>query len=679
MRASVWWAACWAVLVFSIGVPAQTEAGAAAAGASAASAQSPSKPLPAAEVFFNAPDIASAQLSPSGRWLAMTTGIGSARIRLVVFDLQQWKLHAQLAHYTDADVYQFAWVGDERLVYSLADLQSSASHIWWPGLFSVQRDGSNPRQLVEIDSPFLVSKQRFAREPLSPRHRLLHIPALQSEDVIVAEYIHTASGQPMGTVAKRLNIVTGRATSLSLDAPKPARHWLFDPAGEPRVVTTSKEGRITVHWRGPGQTEWRVLSEHPQYEPPFSPAYADAQGGLYVTMAHPRTGHRVLTRFDFETGKPSPDYLVSAPGFDFNGQLVAEVEGGPALGVRQDVDAETTVWFDTRLKALQEKVDRQLPGRVNRITCRRCDQADMMALVTSWSDRHPGQFWIYTAANDALRQVGDVRAQVDAQSMASKDFARFVARDGLEIPVWVTTPPGPRQPRPTVVLVHGGPWLRGGHWQWEPYAQFLASRGYVVVEPEFRGSTGFGRKHYRAGWKQWGLSMQDDVADAVAWAVQAGHSDAKRVCIAGASYGGYATLMGLVRHPDLYRCGVAWAAVTDPRLMLRWVHGSDQSDEVRAYDLPTLVGDPDKDAAQLEATSPVAQAARIRAPLLLAIGSRDARVPPVHGHQLRDALQAAGRPPTWIEYPDEGHGWFYPQNRADFARRLEAFLAEHLR
>ena len=677
MRANVLWLAFFAVLVWNVGARAQTDAS--AASASAAAVQSPPKPLPAAEVFFNAPDIQSAKLSPSGRWLAMTTGIGSARVRLIVFDLQQWKLHAQLAHYTDADIYQFAWVGDERLVYTLADLQSSARPIWWPGLYSVQRDGTNERQLVKIESPFFVSKERFTREPLSPRHRLLHVPDLQDEDVIVAEHTYTAAGEPVGTIAKRLNVVTGRATSLSLGAPGPARDWLFDPAGEPRLVTTFKEGRTTVHWRAPGQAGWRVLSEHPQHEAPFLPEYVEAKGVLYVTMPHPRTGHRVLTTFDFQTGKPSPDYKVSAPGFDFNGHLVAEVDGGVALGVRQEVDAETTVWFDPRMKTLQEKADRQLPGRVNRITCKRCDQPDMTALIWSWSDRHPGQFWIYTAANDGWRKVGDVRSRVDAQNMAHKGFARFAARDGMEIPVWITTPPGPHQPRPTVVLVHGGPWVRGGHWQWEAHAQFLASRGYTVIEPEFRGSTGYGWKHFRAGWKQWGLSMQDDVADALAWAVKAGHTDAKRVCIAGASYGGYATLMGLVRHPELYRCGVAWAAVTDPRLMFRWIHGTDQSDEVRAYSLPTLMGDPEKDAAQLEATSPVAQASRIRAPLLLAIGGRDARVPPVHGYQLRDALQAAGRPPTWIEYPDEGHGWYYPQNRADFARRLEAFLAEHLR
>lgn len=676
MRAIVWRGLLCAAAVFAACAQARTDAasGSASAGAAAAS-ESP----PAAEVFFRAPDITAARLSPSGRWLAMTTALGSVRSRLIVFDLQEWKLHAQLAHYSDADVHQFAWVGDERLVFSLADLQSSARSVWWPGLFSVQRDGTQLRQLVKIDSPFFSAKERVAREPLSPLHRLLHVPHRQDEEVIVGEQTYTSAGQPIGTIAKRLNIVTGRATSLSLGVPGPVRSWLFDPAGEPRLVTTFKEGRIAVHWRGPGQADWRVLAEHPQYEAPFTPLYVDAKGSLYVTMPHPRTGHRVLSTFDFQTGRPSPDYQVSAPGFDFNGQLFAEVDGGAALGVRQEVDAETTVWFDPRLKALQEKADSLLPGRVNRITCRRCTQPEMTALVWSWSDQHPGQFWIYTAANDRWRKVGDVRPQIDATSMARKDFTRITARDGLEIPVWITTPPGPRKPRPAVLLVHGGPWVRGGHWQWEPYGQFLASRGYVVIEPEFRGSTGYGWLHFRAGWKQWGLSMQDDVADALAWAIKAGHVDASRVCIAGASYGGYATLMGLVRHPELYRCGVAWAAVTDPRLMLRWIHGTDQSDEVRAFDLPTLVGDPVKDAAQLEATSPVAQAPRIRAPLLLAIGGRDARVLPVHGHQLRDALEAAGRPPTWIEYPDEGHGWFQPQNRADFARRLEAFLAEHLR
>lgn len=134
--------------------------------------------------------------------------------------------------------------------------------------------------------------------------------------------------------------------------------------------------------------------------------------------------------------------------------------------------------------------------------------------------------------------------------MATLDFERIRARDGMEIPVWLTLPPGPRdKPRPAVVLVHGGPWVRGRVWAWDSDSQFLASRGYVVIEPEFRGSTGYGARLYRGGLKQWGRAMQDDVADALAWAVAKGHVDPARVCIAGASYGGYATLMGLVRDP----------------------------------------------------------------------------------------------------------------------------------
>ncbi len=210
--------------------------------------------------------------------------------------------------------------------------------------------------------------------------------------------------------------------------------------------------------------------------------------------------------------------------------------------------------------------------------------------------------------------------------------------------------------------------------------QFLASRGYVVIEPEFRGSTGFGDRHFRAGWKQWGRAMQDDVADAVSWAAGKGLIDPKRVCIAGASYGGYATLMGLVRHPDKYRCGVAWVAVTEPALLFEsdgW--NNDISEEARHYTLPVLLGDPKADADMLREVSPVMQAKRIDAPLLLAYGELDRRVPLEHGKRLRQALQALGRSPEWVVYEGEGHGWQTAANRVDFAVRLERFLALHLK
>jgi dipeptidyl aminopeptidase/acylaminoacyl peptidase len=221
--------------------------------------------------------------------------------------------------------------------------------------------------------------------------------------------------------------------------------------------------------------------------------------------------------------------------------------------------------------------------------------------------------------------------------------------------------------------------VRGGYWQWEAWAQFLASRGYVVLAPEFRGSTGFGAEHHQAGWKQWGRAMPDDLADSVGWAVQQGLIDPARVCIAGASYGGYAALMGLIRDPQLFRCGVAWVAVTEPRLLFKSSWTNDSTEDGRRYFLPNVLGDPVRDAEMLRSTSPVEQAARIRAPLLLAYGGLDRRVPLEHGTLLRDALQAAGREPEFVIYGGEGHTWLLTESKLDFARRLEAFLARNLR
>jgi len=244
--------------------------------------------------------------------------------------------------------------------------------------------------------------------------------------------------------------------------------------------------------------------------------------------------------------------------------------------------------------------------------------------------------------------------------------------------VYVTRPNGQKTPAATVVLVHGGPWVRGAEWAWRGEAQFLASRGYVVVEPEFRGSTGYGDRWYRAGWKQWGLAMQDDIADAALWAIKQGYADKARVAIAGASYGGYATLMGLIRNPEIFRCGVEWVGVTDIELMysITW---SDSSDQYQRFGMPVLIGDRVKDAAQLAATSPIKLAAKIDQPLLMAYGGLDRRVPIDHGTQMRDAVQKTNKAIEWMVYNNEGHGWVLPANNDDFWTRVETFLDRNLK
>ncbi len=662
----------------------------------AQAAQAPAAPASAAggaallpvEMFYRHPDVGQVKLSPSGRRLAVSLNVRD-RLALAVLDLQGQEPPKVVMRDDLADVRDFDWVNDDRLVFSIIQLDAGgAEQDFGPGLFSVGLDGANARMLVRVRWDFLVDRS-IGVPPLEPRHTLLAVPAGGvGDEVVVGQWQHDAADDLDVVIPLRLNVVTGRSYSLAQGMPDHVQRWLFDPQGEPRVAVARHQGQVTVYWRAPGAERWQQIVKHPAYQAPFIPHSVDSAGRLFVVANEAEgDGIRVLKRFDFKTGQPEAETLARAAGFDFWGGLLHDganpvrlAEG--ALGLRLTTDAESTVWFKPRLTQLQQTVDKHLPGRVNRLTCRRCEADDAVVLVQSWSDQDPGQLWLHRPAGDQWQRIGPVRKDIDPRRMARLDFHRFKARDGLEMPVWITQPAvadaAKPVPRPAVVLVHGGPWVRGGRWQWSEDAQFLASRGYVVIEPEFRGSTGYGNRLFNAGIRQWGRAMQDDVADAVRWAAAQGWVDDKRVCIAGASYGGYATLMGLVRDPGLYRCGIAWVAVSDPRLMFKWSWISDVGEEGRRFDYPTLIGDPVADAAMLTDIAPVTHAARIRSPLLLAHGLMDRRVPVAHADRLREAMTAAGHPPEWVLYPDEGHVWLRPANRFDFARRMERFLAQHL-
>ena len=651
------------------------------------------------ENFFRNPDVLDAQLSPSGKLLALTTAVGAKRVSLVVVDLDTPGKVSRVALFSDIDVVRFNWVNDKRLVFSVADLETGSGEDRYtaPGLFSVDAQGQDLRRLVALRPGQVVTDgSRFSREALPWNHVLLHVPQRQArsaadapadaderiDDVIIGELVFSSARELSSVVPLWLNTRTGRTRFMDLQAPSGARGWLFDSRGEARVAVSQDKGRRVVHWRGPGQTEWQKLSDEEAMRASFTPRHVDDAGNLYVTHRKGPAGLSVLSRYDFERRAPAQEPWVTVEGFDFNGSVLAARQGEAAAGVRLEADAETTFWFDGPMKRFQQQADERLPGGINRVSCRRCGQADMVALVRHFSDRDPGHLWLYSASTGQWRPVFPVLRGIQRQQMAAVDFQRIKARDGRDLPVWLTLPSGRKagNPGPAVVLVHGGPWVRGGHWRWNPMEQFLASRGYLVISPDFRGSQGYGQAHFEAGWKQWGQAMQDDVADAVLWAQKQGLAD-QRVCIAGASYGGYSTLMGLVRHPELYRCGVAWVAVTDPFLMLEgsWWIRDDISDSGRRYSLPQMVGDAKLDADMLTRVSPVAQAHQIRAPLLLGFGEADLRVPLAHGKRLREAMQKAGREPLWVSYPDEGHGWRLPQTRTDFARRMETFLGEHLK
>ena len=636
---------------------------------------------PPVEAFFSRPKIESAQLSPSGRWLAITAYAGTGRKTLAVVDSDGKQAPVVVASFSNADIRGFQWVNDDRLVFTVTDLAVEAMRQKFAeGLFSIRRDGTEQRQLIYAHPSYLERGRTAGRPPLEWTHELLFVPDGGGNSVVIGEEFYSQVGELDRVVVKRLDVVTGIDTVISIGQPPDSKQWWFDRRGEPRAVLSSKDGTETLWWRKPGQDAWSVLATYRSVDAPFRPRFIDADGTLFVTVPQGAAGYEVVKRFDFTTGKPADAALVSTPGFDFKGGFVVDRVDGRVAGIRVDTDAESTVWLGPRMKEVQATVDRRMPGHVNHLTCRNCTDPDVV-LVHSWSDQDPGSFWIYRPKTDAWSSIGAARAAIDPARMAPLDLHRIKARDGRELPVWISVPKGQAPPGgwPAVALVHGGPFVRGVEWEWRDEAQFLASRGYVVIEPEFRGSTGYGRDHARAGWKHWGDTMQDDVADAVDWAAAKGVVNGARVCIAGGSYGGYSTLMSLVRFPDKDRCGAAWAAVADPLLMFEDVWANDLPREWREYGLREILGDPVKDAAMLKAASPVARAAEIRAPLLIVQGRDDRRVPIEHATKMRDALRAAGRPPEWVVYEGEGHGWLKLENRYDFYRRLEAFFAKYLK
>ncbi len=672
------WAAC-ALLGGVLGVLGAWPAGAQPQAESAARAALPAPPPAAA--FFSPSRMLNAQLSPSGEHLAAMVNLGGRRVGLYVFEVRAPEKVTRAAQFDDADVRNFSWVNDKRLVFSVTDRRAAAGdQRFAAGLFSVRPDGSELRTLVDLTNPML-REAGVGRPPLRWNHVLLTVPRDNSDEVVVGRLDIDATGELGGVTPLRLNTGTRQTRTISQGAPDYALSWHFDADGEPRAAVSLRDGVQHVWWRGRGEDKWRELVQARVNELPYVPAFVDAQGQLYVSHTRPPRGDAVISRFDTSGKGLDPEPLIGARGFDADARPVRDLNSGQLMGLRLVTDAELTVWFDAGMRELQARVDQRFPGRVNRITCRRCGAPDMVAMVFSHSDREAGHWWIYRAADQHWLDLGRVRESTVEKQMAEVQFHRIQARDGHEVPVWLTIPASrrPGQKLPAIVLVHGGPWVRGGDWAWSAWEQFLASRGYLVINAEFRGSTGYGQAHFRAGWKQWGRAMQDDVADALLWAQQKGFAEPGRTCIAGASYGGYAALMGLVRHPELYRCGAAWVAVTDPRLLYQYDVRSDASEEWRRWGLPNLVGDPKADAARFDEVTPVLQAAKIKAPLLLAFGELDRRVPYEHGKGIRAALEAAGKPPQFVSYPLEGHNWMLDATKLDFATRLERFLAEHLR
>jgi dipeptidyl aminopeptidase/acylaminoacyl peptidase len=630
--------------------------------------------------FFRIPRVARPALSANGKYLAAAVADDGGRVQLAVFDLENNGQARIVAGFRDADVSRIWWVNDQRIVFDAIDREPSVSRPLAPGLWGVNRDGSGFRQLISASGDYSGAGRSsiITDRKLSWDWQFHDVLADGSNDVLVQGLITNSVREVVDSKVARLDTVTGVTRSLSDGAPDHVLTWVMDRQGQPAAVTTLHDGRYQSYLRSSSGAGWEKWQDAAMIGGSYATPFWVGFDGQLVALDRRVDDASALYDVDTKTHQLKAEPAFRLKGYDFSGDMVVDANARRLVGVHYETDAQGTVWLEPLMQATQSAIDVLLPTTVNRIDCQRCMSVPTI-LVTATSDRQPPIYFLYNRDTKVLRQIAASRPWIKPQSMGMREVQRFTARDGLSIPVLVTHPPGSANVvRPAVVLVHGGPWVRGTHWRWEPEAQFLATRGYVVIEPEFRGSQGYGFKLFRAGWKQWGMRMQDDVADATNWAVQQGWVDPKRVCIAGASYGGYATLMGLVRYNDLYQCGVEWAGVTDINLMysITW---SDSSKENKGYSMPVLVGDRVTDAQQLKDTSPLELAASVRRPLLMAYGGADERVPIEHGKAFRDAVARTNKDVEWVTYPDEGHGWLKFETQVDFWTRVEKFLDRNLR
>jgi dipeptidyl aminopeptidase/acylaminoacyl peptidase len=613
------------------------------------------------EQFFQRPAIAGATMSPDGRYVAVRRLSAHGRIELAIVDVAARK-SKPIVSVRNADVRRAYWVSAQRLMFTVDNLDQDGE-LGSPGMYAIDRDGKNQTAL----SPTIELGRSFAEDTRSTAPLQGNTAsgfALPGEEIPVT--------QRFGSRSEPARMDTRTGATRSVDAPDGTFALLQDAGGVERIATASDNGKYTVYRRE--GSRWNALAS-------FEPDSADAfEPALYVgdnlyVIARNGGDTKEFYRYDWKNKKLVQPSLIVAPGFDVDGSVV--VDDKAMLGYHFATDGEAAVWFDPAMQALQQEVDQLLPGTINSISRGRQSETPYV-LINSWSDRQDHQYSVYNRETRERVLLAAPGTVFQPAKMATVSMVRYPARDGLEIPLYLTVPAGAEKKKlPTVVLVGSQPWSREAAWDWNAEAQFLAARGYVVLEPQARGTRGFGARHASAGNKQWGLAMQDDLADAVRWSVAQGHTDPARVCIAGTGYGGYAAMMGLVRDAEVYRCGISWSGITDLAAMTSssWSHFI-RGDQERT--LARLVGDPDRDAAQFKRTSPLENAARITRPVLLAYGTTDKAVSYRQGKKFYEAVRAGNPAAEWLSYTPTVADWTTQKNRIDLWRHIEQFLGKHI-
>ncbi len=606
-------------------------------------------PLIPVEDFFRLPEKAQFSISPDGThyaWLAPWEG----RMNVFVASIETLgtkdEAGLRLTSDTRRDIPAHGWAGSDRILYVQDAGGDENYHI-----YSVSAAGGGVKDLTPFDGV-----------------RAGIVDILEEDD----EHILIDMNRRDRTVfdVYRLNVLTGEL-EMAAENPGNIVGWGTDHDGKIRIALQYAGTTTKVLYRESESEEWRAIFET-DFRDDVSPRIFTADNKkLYITSDIGRD-KSALYEYDPADGSQKLIYENDEAGV---GGLIWSDLNKKLLGVTYYTDKSHRHYFDKEAEDFYNMLQAQFPGLSVGVSSISKDEKRMFVAVSS--DRVPGRLYYYDKDQPGkFVSVTNFRPWLKEDYLAEMKPISYTARDGLTIHGYLTLPVGVEPKNlPAIVVVHGGPESRDG-WGYDTEAQLLANRGMAVLQVNYRISTGYGKAFWEAGFKQWGLKQQDDITDGVKWLVDQGVADPQRIAIYGGSYGGYATLMGLIKTPELYACGVDYVGVSSLFTLF---------DSIPPYWKPLLekmyetIGHPEKDKAQFEATSPTLNADKIRAPLFIAQGANDPRVVKSQSDAMVEAMRKRGVEVQYMVKENEGHGFHNEENRFDFYRAMEKFLAEHLK
>ncbi|WP_029013781.1 alpha/beta hydrolase family protein [Niveispirillum irakense] len=609
-------------------------------------------------LYAQPPEMASVEMSPDGSHVAYLAPLGGRQHVVINKTLPEPGTRpAAFAPPDEAEIIAIDWANDERLILTIMATERLATTagmmpIRFMRMVAINRDGSNVKVLLN-------------RGANAGNYYVQHTPILQYIDNENVLALFPTSGRPDPDIVK-LNIYTGRFNRVSRGL-RNASGYLPDPTGEVRIAYTynDRSGVASFLMRDAGGMYKPMRRSNIIREGLFSVLGFTADGQKLYVSTPDEQGRDSIYLYDMEKDEIGEKVL----GDDRYDVDDAVLERGAVVAFDWVDDLPRRHWIDPARQQLQDLLDKALPDSREIIVDASKD--DRLILIASYATNQPTTYRLFNRETKQFSLFGDTYPNLPQDLVATHQPVQFKARDGLDIPAYLTLPVGSDgRNLPFIIMPHGGPYVRDTG-SFDRLAQFLASRGYGVIQPNFRGSSGYGTAFQAAGFRQWGGVMQDDVTDAAHWVISQGYADPQRMCILGWSYGGYAALMGAIKTPDLFKCAVATAPVANMERLydeLAWIRAKN-------YNRDRIFGE---GPAQLLVNSPVHLADRIKVPVLLIHGDRDAQAFVQHSRDMDSALRKAGKQVEYVEIKGMDHS---PLNTADMQTVLEnweRFLAAHI-